>query len=347
MDRRRAHRKDSFLELADSIVNGVMRVSAATQPGDGTRPVALFIVGMPRSGTSALTRVLSLCGAALPARLHGAVSDNPLGRWEPRASLLLNDAILRRHRSAAFDPTFRLQAAGALDVETNAASIAKIRAYLSSLPAAPVVVIKDLQISVLSDMWFEAARQAGFDVAAVIAVRHPQEAIASFTARDGTTPELASALWLKFTLLAERHTRGLPRVVVEYANLLEDWRREVKRISAALRIDLETRDENAIEAFLRPDLHNQRHDGPVTEFFGTDWFATVFNALRAAAGDEAVDESALDRVLAAYRASEHSFRTAVEDFRYFQRRTRLVPPSIAKLSLEVVALAHRRRGTWA
>ncbi len=31
----------------------------------------------------------------------------------------------------------------------------------------------------LSGMWFEAARVAGFDIAAVIAVRHPQEVIAS------------------------------------------------------------------------------------------------------------------------------------------------------------------------
>ena len=39
-----------------------------------TRPVALFVLGLGRSGTSALTRVLSLCGAALPAGLLGATS---------------------------------------------------------------------------------------------------------------------------------------------------------------------------------------------------------------------------------------------------------------------------------
>ena len=96
----------------------------------------------------------------------------------------------------------------------------------------------------MSGIWFEAARQAGFDVAAVIAVRHPQEVIGSLEKRAASqnyvqaSPELTSAWWLKYTLLAERDTRGVPRVFVEYANLLEDWRREVKRISAALEIDL-------------------------------------------------------------------------------------------------------------
>jgi hypothetical protein len=131
------------------------------------------------------------------------------------------------------------------------------------LPTAPLVVIKELQITGLSDMWFEAARLAGFDVVAVIAVRHPQEVNASCR-KSYRMPDLSSALWLKYTLLAERHTRNLPRVFVDYANLLDDWRPEIKRISAALAIDLNTRDEGAIEEFLTPDQRHQRHCGPVT-----------------------------------------------------------------------------------
>ena len=124
-----------------------------------------------------------------------------------------------------------------------------------------------------------------------------------------------SALWLKYTLLAEKHTRTLPRVFVEYANLLENWRREIKRISAALAINLNTGDEGAIDDFLTPDLRRQRLRGPVTKLFSTDWNSTVYEALRAAARDEPWDGSAFDRVFEAYRASEHYFRTTFEDYR--------------------------------
>ena len=60
-------------------------------------------------------------------------------------------------------------------------------------------------------------------------------------------------------------------------------------------------------------------------------------------------QSVLDRVFEAYRASEHDFRTAFEDFRdlFNSRLVRLLRPSIVKLNYEVVAMAHRRRGTWA
>ena len=103
---------------------------------------------------------------------------------------------------------------------------------------------------------------------------------------DRASPELSSALWLKYNLLAERHTRALPRVFVEYANLLDDWRREIKRMSTALAIDLNTRDEGAIEEYIKQDLQHQRHCGPVTEPFGTGWNSAVYEALRAAARDE-------------------------------------------------------------
>lgn len=322
-------------------------MNATGDSGSAARPVALFVLGVPRSGTSAVTRVLSLCGATLPAGLSGADPRNPRGYWEPRASLHLNNTILRRYGSAVFDPSLRLQEDGGFDADQKAFCINKIGQFLATLPAAPLVLIKDLQITLLSSLWFEAARQAGFDIAVVNMVRPPQEVIASGAADFLTSPELGSALWLKFNLLAERDTRELPRVFVEYANLLEDWRREVKRISLALGIDLDTRDEGAIEEFLTPDLHRQRRTGPVTETFGTDWISSTYEALSAAARDEPVDHAELDRVYAEYRASEQGFRTVFENSVRLNKLNRFIRPSILKFRYEAVALAHRRRGTWA
>ncbi len=320
---------------------------------NGTRPVALFVLGFGRSGTSALTRVLSLCGGTLPPGLLGASSENPRGFWEPRTAIHLNEVILRRHGSSGYDPTLRAQEEGAFDVEKNAQYVAKIKAYLEKLPAAPLMVIKEPKMTALSGMWFEAARLAGYDIAAVVAVRHLQEVIGSLERRANSQnyvqigPEYTSASWLKYTLLAERGTRGVPRVFVDYANLLEDWRREIDRISEALAIDLDTRDEGAIDGFLTPNLRHHRHCGPVAEPLGADWMSAVYEALAAAARDELWDASELDRVYEAYSASERGFRRVFEDFERYRKLTWLMPTFAVKLSLEVLALAHRRRGTWA
>lgn len=325
----------------------------ASQNETATRPVILFVLGLGRSGTSALTRVLSLCGAELPAGLLGATASNPRGYWEPRAAVHLNEDILRRHNSSGYDPSLRLREDGEFGVEEKAACIAKIQRYLSTLPAGPVVVVKEPKITAVSGMWFEAARLAGFDVAAVIAVRHPEEVTGSVAKRTRrqfyvrSSPELVSAWWLKYTLLAERDTRAVPRVFVDYANLLDDWRREVKRIATALAVDLDACDEAAIDEFLTTDLRHHQNRGRAAEPFGTDWISVVHETLGAAARDEPWDQSALDRVFEEYHVSERAFRTAFEDSARYRKLNRLIPPPIVKLSLEALALAHRRRGTWA
>jgi hypothetical protein len=314
--------------------------------GNSGRPVAMFVLGAPRSGTSALTRVLSLCGATLPAKMAGADRNNQRGYWEPRESIHLNNQIVRRHGSTAFDPSLRLQEDGAFDAEEKAACIARIGKFLSTLPDAPLVLIKDAHITLLSGLWFEAVRQAGYDIAIVIAVRGPQESIASGTAAFHIPTELGSAVWLKYSLLSEKVTRDLPRVFVDYVSLLDDWRREVKRISVGLGIDLNP-DESAVDEFLTPDLHRQTHSEPVAEPFGTDWFSVVDETLRTAARDEAFDQAELDRVYDAYRTSEQGFRATFEDYQRLYKINRFIQPSLLNLRHEIVAIAHRRRGTWA
>ena len=153
-------------------------------------------------------------------------------------------------------------------------------------------------------------------------------------------------MWLKYTLLAERHTRGLRRVFVEYTNLLGDWRREIARISAALAIDLNTRDEDAIEKFLQ-DLYRQRHRGPVTESFGSGWISRCMTRCARPRGTCRGISLRCDRVFEAYRASEFGFRTAFKDFHRLHKFNWLIRPSILNLIYEVLAMAHRRNGTWA
>lgn len=335
--------------MTKSVENAVPSCGPLDRPADsGNRRLALFVLGPQRSGTSALTRVLALCGGTLPAGMLGADANNPSGYWEPRAAISLNETILRRLGTHWYDPSVRVLDEDSANAE-NKACIAKVAQYLSTLPAAPLVVIKEPRITTVSNLWFEAARMVGFDVASVIAVRHPQEVISSIAKSWHVSPALASALWLKCNVLAERNTRGVPRVFVDYANLLDDWRREVERISTELPVELHTRDVDAVEEFLTPGLHRQRHCGPVTDLFGADWISTVYEAFRGAAQDDPVDMSTLDRVFESYRASERDFRMAYDDFHGLSNSMlfRVFRPVIARPVMEVVAMAHRHRGTWA
>src|SRR4051794_4592372 len=55
---------------------------------------AILVLGMHRSGTSAIARMLNLCGADLGRDLLPAKADNERGFWENKAILALNEKLL-------------------------------------------------------------------------------------------------------------------------------------------------------------------------------------------------------------------------------------------------------------
>lgn len=274
----------------------------------------IFVIGMCRSGSSALTRTVSLCGANLPQRLLGCGRGNPKGHWEPLDALELNDRILFENGANWYDPTLRLQSGIKLRNEKREQYLEMIRGFLDGCTVQQLLVIKEPRITALTEFWFEAARRAGIGMKIIIPLRHPNEVAASLATRDGLPFELSGVLWLKYNLLAERQSRLLPRVFVEYSNLLGNWRREITRINAGLSLDLCDPDTGAIDEFLSEDLYHERYYGPPRDVFRQPWISGVYATLSAAARGEAVDTKLIDNGFDAFGPHEKAFRVALNQF---------------------------------
>jgi len=276
----------------------------------------IFVLGMGRSGTSAITRVLSLCGARLPEPLLGASESNPMGHWEPIDAININNAFLSRRGASWYDPTLRLQSEIAFPHQEKETFIEEIRAYIERCNVGPLLVIKEPRIVALPEFWFEASRRASIIAKVVIPIRHPDQVAASLAARDGVSTELSNVLWLKYNFLAERSSRGLPRVFVEYPNLLSDWRKEIARISKCLTVDLSDADEVAIKHFLDPNLHRQKSCAMPKGTLGQAWTLDTYMALSATARDEPLDLQKIDAAFSDFAACERTFRRALDEFRH-------------------------------
>lgn len=292
----------------------------------------VLILGMGRSGTSALTRVLSLCGATLPETLLTANEANSAGYWEPTEALDLNEQFMFRHGVTWFDPTLRLQHEIAFDRHECEEFIKGIRALLNKWPAESILVVKEPRITVLANFWREAAVLERFLLRVIIPVRHPTEVTQSLAARDEASLELSSSLWLKNNLLAERCSRDLPRVFVEYSSLLGDWRTEIRRISDALSLQLNLDRADQIDEFLRHELRHQRESSPPVEVFDLPWIGQVYAIFCAAAKGKPCDARTLDAIYRTYAACEKSFRVSLDEF-----RSQFGPPKE-----EVVPYAHKQ-----
>ena len=65
---------------------------------------AVLILGMHRSGTSAVTRVLNLLGVELGSHLMQPGKDNPSGFWEHQDVVAIHERLLEGLDMAWDDP---------------------------------------------------------------------------------------------------------------------------------------------------------------------------------------------------------------------------------------------------
>ena len=215
---------------------------------------AVLVLGMHRSGTSALTRVLALHGLALPARLMTAKPENPRGFWEAPEVAAFNDSVFAAMGLTWDDP--RPLPAAARDPARLAPAIEEAAALLGRiLPGRESFVLKDPRICRLLPVWLPALALAGARPCAVLAVRNPMEVAASLATRNGMAAPTAHALWLAHVLEAEAHTRALPRCVVHFDDLLRHWRGALRPLRQGF--GLGPPQAEAIEAFLAGELRHE------------------------------------------------------------------------------------------
>ncbi len=232
--------------------------AAATAPG--LRQTAVVVLGMHRSGSSALARVLNLCGAYLPPNLRRAkLRMNPKGSWEPEAVVNLDNRVLRQLGGAWDHVDFRLPDNTAITDEFDSDA----RALLASeYGNEPTILLKDPRMCVLAPLWHRALTGAGYRPVYVVPVRDPLEVAQSLHARgDMSVPE-GLALWLNYMKRGTEFLDSVPDVMyVRYTDLLDDWRGVVGRIAERLGVALDAVGRaDEVDRFLVPGLRRQRSD---------------------------------------------------------------------------------------
>ena len=230
--------------------------SPAARRGDR---VALVVLGMYRSGTSAIARALNLCGAYLPERVVAArLGINPKGFWEAEAVTDL-DARLLEHLGGEWNRVgFTLPSAGPLVDEflLNAREVLE-----TEYGDAALILIKDPRICVLAPLWHRALQESGYRPAYVVLVRHPLEVAGSLETQGDMPRDQGLDLWLDYMGRVEAfvESAGAGVVYVQYSELLDDWRGVLQRVALRLDVPLDAgRRGREIDGFLESGMRNHR-----------------------------------------------------------------------------------------
>lgn len=244
---------------------------------------AIIILGMHRSGTSALTGVLSMLGADPgPSLMPAHAEVNSKGFWEHDDIVAIHDRLLEAlgsfwHDERALPENWWLSPI-VVPFRRELASVLR-----RDFDQSPLWILKDPRLCRLLPLWLEIFHELGCMPHFVICLRNPFEVVRSLERRDGFSEAKSCLLWLNHLLEAERWSRGFPRIVVTYDQLLADWQAASGQIAEGLALSWPNAlaDTTArIDAFLEDSL---RHHHGIEQPIDSIWLTTLAdNAYRIA-----------------------------------------------------------------
>ena len=310
---------------------------------------AILVLGMHRSGTSALTRIIGHLGASLPFDPMPETADNPCGYWESRSIARFNNRLLesagtRWNDDAPLPDAWFADPARAADEDEAATLLA------AAFGDATLLVLKDPRVCRLLPLWRNVLARGGIESCAVIALRDPGEVARSLQARleDAAfrpaavaAPERGLLLWLRYVLDAEARSRDMPRTVIDYSALVADWRAAVRGLVELVPLPTITFEAStAIDAFLSPGLRRQRGpdaSGATGGMAAVEALRTVGEEVAQAVGT-GVEQAAAQRRLDALARSFDRLSTPYAPLRQGPAATTLRDPWAGVILAELAGL---------
>ncbi len=231
----------------------------ALAPRPATR--AVVVLGMHRSGTSAMTRIVNLLGVPVGREddLIQADGANARGYWESLSLTRFQDALLARLGGRWDDPPpLEPGWERRLDLVREVGRARRIvRRVYGDLP---VWAWKDPRTSLTLPFWRRTLRR---DPIAVVLHRHPLEVARSLAARDGFSKRRSLALWERYNRELLANVAGLPVLVVAYERLVDDplgVAASARAFLAANGVPVRGVPEEEIRGFVDRSLRHSRFD---------------------------------------------------------------------------------------
>lgn len=240
---------------------GIIRYMNEKLENMKSKPVILVVLGPHRSGTSALTGVLSHLGANLPKHLMPANEGNSLGYFESSRVKTFNDGLLSKMGSSWSDIS-RLDLTSVHEQERENLLDQAVEILKAEFNDARTPILKDPRICRLVDFWRMAFDRLYYRPIYIHTHRNPLEAARSLAARHPISVEMGLLIWLRHVLDAEAATRSEPRAFTNYLALLENWRAQMSKIELATGFSFHLNTptiQQEIDAFLNKGLRHQTH----------------------------------------------------------------------------------------
>ena len=296
---------------------------------------SILVLGMHRSGTSALTGALALCGAWVgeDPELTGANIENPRGFWERRDVRQVCDRLLQTAgadwwKVTHFDPE-GIPHAVLAEERTRLAKV------ISSLDERGTWVLKEPRLCLL----LPVLRELVSNCVCLHIVRNPLEVARSLRVRNGFSISGGLALWETYNRRAIGGSENLPRVLVSHESLMlhpmETLDRIIGRLDELRVTGLETPDEERLRQFVSPSLYRNR----ATEKETLEYLSPSQHAIwRQICEDQVGDHPGSAPTSPVSRQSLLDLESTEQSLDHYRARTRELSEALSAHQRSVVAL---------
>lgn len=259
------------------------------------RNLCVIVLGMHRSGTSALSGALDSAGVSFGSNLLAPSSDNPTGFVENSEIVHTHDLLLATLNSS-WDDVIPLPDRWWVGEEVKKFSTRLKEIAEQQLQNHSIWGLKDPRLCRLLPVWHDILDEIGCDIHHVINHRHPIEVGASLKKRNNFGMSKTAALWVQHYLMAEYYSRGCSRIFTSYDQFFDDPARELTRILQHIK---NVRPHSVFDVdkgvnFLSTDLRHHHHNSKsenFSELENGDFVLPVFRALCDSATDQASEIS--------------------------------------------------------
>ncbi len=236
---------------------------------DHSKKRIVVVLGMHRSGTSVLARGLRVLNVNLGDKFIPRQADNKNGFWEDMDINNLNEELLATIGSS-WHSNKVIEESVLLSQKLKAERVRAVKLLEHKFQnLVPIFGFKDPRTSVLMPFWKSVFKQLELDDSYIIALRSPLDVIKSLERRNGFAKEKSYFLWAKYLINAVQYSKGKPRIVVDYDQLLYAPTTELERISNILALpnpkDQNNELDEYINQFLTKSLRHHMTDASLLE----------------------------------------------------------------------------------
>lgn len=219
----------------------------------------ILVLGMHRSGTSAITGALNCLGFSIGKFIMGGIDENNEKGFFENIRLYRFNKNIFKEQALTWDTSNYIDFDQMKNSQSRTYRLELKKIIRREFKEDPSnLVIKDPRICLLLPLYLRALKELGIEVRILFQIREPSQIATSLKKRDNLDVDNSYRISINYLLQAELNSRGYKRYVVTYKELMQTPQETLNASLAKLNL-AHNNDFKSVSDLLDDKLYHNRN----------------------------------------------------------------------------------------